>query len=134
MPPLRGSWGSRHVGGGQHCILPCGGGHLAGSGGKPPARLDLEALWDVPSLMLPVWVRSWNIVLSPLHPQAKWLALEAGMIPSPFNPVPKEGGMRYDSRKLGGRFFPRETLRKRILKTSFEPQISFQPESEFPTC
>ena len=79
MPPLRGPWGSGHVGGGQHCVLPCGGGHLAGSGGKPPARLDLEALWDVPSLMLPVWVRSWNTVLSPLHPQAKWLALEAGM-------------------------------------------------------
>lgn len=74
MPPLRGSWGSRHVGWGQHCVFLCGGGHLAGSGGKPPARLDLEALWDVPSLMLPVWVRSWNVVLSPLHPQAKgWL-------------------------------------------------------------
>ena len=93
------------MGGGQHCVFPCGGGHLACSGGKPPARLDLEALRDVSSLMLPVWVRSWNIVLSPLHPQAKWLAFEAGVIPSPLNLVPKKGGMRYDSHKLGGGSF-----------------------------
>lgn len=43
--------------------------------------------------------------LEPSPPPSQRLALEAGMIPSPLNPIPKKGGMRYDSHKLGGGSF-----------------------------